>query len=633
MEDSLITIVYDDDNDDNDLNINKADTKLIKKKIKKKIKKITKKTYIGKYYKKKELRGIIEHIETEIKDTTNNIIVHEYITKYMHFCTDHKKYYFDVNKIQKSKKKKLRYSKLLLTNNKSNKKQNKEHKKKSDKYDVKIIKENIKKKTKIVSDSDSDSDNDSDVDLTKEEMDELKRKFYLQMNPSEKCILDSEIVKSETMYDPIQKFTRNDDEYGPHGSQHVNEEQINDKIDKDAAKKSKQFDKLRAIILPEQRSKEWFDMRMTKITASDGGTVLGKSKYNATYTFILKKTIGTPFKPSEPCYHGTKLEEVATMIYEYRMNVQVDEFGLMGHSVHPFLGASPDGICNKYKLNGKNLSKYVGRMLEIKCPFSRKIEMSGAIKGHICPIHYWIQVQLQLECCDLEECDFWQCTISEYKNLEEFLEDTDEKESFRSKTTGFEKGCLIQLLPKNKMQYVTEKNYNYIVYEHSKFIYAPKIEMTPLECSLWISNTINNIDKHPSLKQKDHGKYVFDKVKYWRLDVSKNVIIKRDREWFSESLPKFEKMWNYVLFLRENKDVLDLFVEYINLMERKNNKQIMKLIDDLYNGGSSSIKRLKKEIKVLKIMNNVEEEEEKNERQFQSKFVFRSKKKNDFFIN
>ena len=51
------------------------------------------------------------------------------------------------------------------------------------------------------------------------------------------------------------------------------------------------------------------------------------------------------------------------------MNVYIEEFGLIAHPVYDFLAASPDGICSPYKYNKKHISKYVGRMLEIKCPF------------------------------------------------------------------------------------------------------------------------------------------------------------------------------------------------------------------------------------------------------------------------
>tara|TARA_A100001015_G_C14893055_1_gene673244 strand:- start:796 stop:1179 length:384 start_codon:yes stop_codon:yes gene_type:complete len=65
------------------------------------------------------------------------------------------------------------------------------------------------------------------------------------------------------------------------------------------------------------------------------------------------------------------LEEPATMAYQYRMNVIVEEFGLMMHPKYSFLGASPDGIVNKYKLDGEHKTKYVGRMLYPKCPTCR----------------------------------------------------------------------------------------------------------------------------------------------------------------------------------------------------------------------------------------------------------------------
>ena len=40
-----------------------------------------------------------------------------------------------------------------------------------------------------------------------------------------------------------------------------------------------------------------------------------------------------------------------------------------------------------------------------------KKNIFGEIDGEICPHYYWVQVQVQLECCDLEEFDFWQCSI------------------------------------------------------------------------------------------------------------------------------------------------------------------------------------------------------------------------------
>jgi hypothetical protein len=260
------------------------------------------------------------------------------------------------------------------------------------------------------------------------------------------------------------------------------------------------------------------------------------------------------------------------------MNVKVEDFGLMMHPTIDFLGASPDGIICRTKLDGIHKTKYVGRMLEIKCPLSRKINMSGPIKDHICPLHYWIQVQLQLECCNLEECDFWQCNIREYPNRTAFIEDTDPNEPFRSLETGYEKGCLIQLIPKKRINETLNGNYWKVVHEESKFLYPPKIEMSPYDCDIWIAQTIELINNDPT-----YYNYVIDKVLYWKLIQSKNVTIKRDRLWFKNSLPTFERIWNYVLFFRSNQDKLDLLVKYINSKKRKMNKDIMTVIDKMYN--------------------------------------------------
>jgi putative phage-type endonuclease len=353
------------------------------------------------------------------------------------------------------------------------------------------------------------------------------------------------------------------DEYnGPYGTQWRHEEQVDDILTVTEKARMKKFAILRAIKLPEQRSKEWFAMRDGKITASDGGCVVGMNHYEPTFNFVLKKIV-PKFQNNMHCYHGKKYEQIATMIYEFRMNVQVEEFGLLGHPVYNFLGASPDGICSPYKRDKTHLSKYVGRMLEIKCPVTRRINKSGEIKGHICPIYYWVQVQLQLECCDLDECDFWQCSIFEYPSRKEFLDDTDLIVPYKSKKSGYEKGCLIQLLPKSKAPLIANdpKLYLEIVWADASFIYPETVEMTPIECDNWILNTIESVEKDPKYKDV----YV-DRVVYWRLTESKNVLIERDRNWFSEYLPKLAKVWSYVEFFRaspENANLYKVFSSYV----------------------------------------------------------------------
>ena len=383
----------------------------------------------------------------------------------------------------------------------------------------------------------------------------------------------------------------------PFGSCWIHDTQTDDDKDEIYNKRLKQFEFLRAIVLPEQRSDAWFKMREGRITASDGGTVLGLNHYEPQYKFILKKTVGAPFTSNLPCYHGKKYEEIATMIYSYRMNVYIEEFGLIAHPVYYFLAASPDGICSPYKYNKKHISKYVGRMLEIKCPFGikgrKRILSEGPVIDEICPIYYWVQVQLQLECCDLNECDFWQCDISEYKSRDDFIKDTCSDEPFRSRYSGCEKGVVIQLIPKNKVELTGEK-YKQMIYDDAKIIYPPSIEMSPSDCDKWIVETLSTYTT-----KDEYTNYIFEQVLYWRLNYSRNITIQRNKLWFENNLNKFEKMWNYVKYLRNHQDKLDKFVRITKSIpwnkEMENNEYIMDIVDKLYNGKDILNSDLKKE--------------------------------------
>ena len=368
--------------------------------------------------------------------------------------------------------------------------------------------------------------------------------------------------------------------YEPFGTQWVYDDIVDDKITEVELEKTKILLELKSRPNFKQGEDEWFALRKERMTASDCGTVVGVNKHEPPYKFILKKTIDAPFHSNKFCHHGTKYEEIATMVYKQRLGVKTASFGLLAHSTINFLGASPDDIVDVHKFDGIHKTKYVGRMLEIKCPYVRKIQMGGTIIDNICPIYYWVQVQVQLECCDLDECDFWQCGISEYDSKADFLADTHATEPYRSLETGFEKGCLIQLLPFSKVaEAQNKKTYEQTVYDASKHIYPKKIDMTPSEVEKWIADTVSALHNDPEYA----GKYYLNRVIYWRVNTSKCIIIYRDKLWFKEQYPTMEKMWNYVLFLRANPDKIQIFNEYVNSLDMKYNKKIMKVVDDICN--------------------------------------------------
>lgn len=148
-----------------------------------------------------------------------------------------------------------------------------------------------------------------------------------------------------------------------------------------------------------QRSKEWYTIRESVITASDAGSILGINYFKSRdsfirekcgYFFVDGKLVRLEKKPdtsSDATRHGVKYEDEARDYYVKMTGEVVHEIGLVKHPVHQWLAGSPDGITES------------GRLLEIKCPLKGKID---------CKISdmYFVQVQLLMEILNLEVTDF-----------------------------------------------------------------------------------------------------------------------------------------------------------------------------------------------------------------------------------
>jgi putative phage-type endonuclease len=300
-----------------------------------------------------------------------------------------------------------------------------------------------------------------------------------------------------------------------------------------------QVKKLREYKQPEQRTEEWYNYRNTMITASDWATVLGKNSYSSSNRdLLLQKVTGITKNFSAPAVEwGKKYEPVANKIYEKRNNVEVIEFGCLRHPIYEFLGASPDGITED------------GIMLEIKCPISR------VITG-IPPDNYWIQVQGQLEVCDLDQCDFLECKIVEYdENDEEDIEMiylTDNYEGdYTLHSNGMEKGIIAVYLDKN-----TDNK----IYKYS-------------ELGIINDEYYNFIEN-----QMDTEDLLLIGITYWYLDTISCQPINRDKEWFKRALPDLKKFWQEVEYYKNiGPEILKKEIEeekLKRLLERQNKKQI-----------------------------------------------------------
>ena len=322
----------------------------------------------------------------------------------------------------------------------------------------------------------------------------------------------------------------------------------------------KQFLKLQSLPQPEQRTPEWFAYRRNRITASDTAAAIDENPYEPVESFIDKKCDPNhKFLDNPNVAWGKKYEFTATGIYQHIFNVQVVEFGALPSDTHEFLGASPDGICSCKTLDNK-FSEKLGTMLEIKCvaPNGRTIETNGAIPGHICPYYYYLQVQQQLECCDLEICDFWQCKILEYKNREEYLVD----KCLKTYHTEGVKGARVEIDSKIKKGIILEFHPHEWAPEFegddrswkSKYIYPPRLDMTDKEYDDWVLKTMNNLQTDYADVTKTH---YFYKLIYWKLVQSHNQPIQRDKKLFSKILPVLKDTWKKVEYYREHLDKLD----------------------------------------------------------------------------
>ena len=110
-----------------------------------------------------------------------------------------------------------------------------------------------------------------------------------------------------------------------------------------------------------------------------------------------------------PLHWGQKYEPVSAELYKKLYNTNITDFGCIKHSQYPCIGASPDGI------NTDITNPRFGRMLEIKNIVNRVI--NGIPK-----VEYWIQMQVQMETCDLNECDFLETSLLSMKMRNNFLQ-------------------------------------------------------------------------------------------------------------------------------------------------------------------------------------------------------------------
>lgn len=258
---------------------------------------------------------------------------------------------------------------------------------------------------------------------------------------------------------------------------------------------------LRSKPQPQQRTPEWYEFRHNLITASNAYKAFESQSTINQLIYEKCQPIKIEEKPTmvnvnSPFQWGQKYEPLSVMIYEDKFKTKIEDFGCIQHDIYKFLGASPDGI------NDDPTSELYGRMLEIKNVVSRDI--TGIPKKE-----YWIQTQLQMEVCNLNECDFLETKFVEYGSEQDFYNDTTDKM----------KGVIMYFNGVNGKPH---------------YVYKPLNIVDPEQIAAWEEITMEQTNM------------TWIKNYYWKLEIMSCVLIVRNKKWFEDNIGQLQKVWTTI---------------------------------------------------------------------------------------
>jgi putative phage-type endonuclease len=157
----------------------------------------------------------------------------------------------------------------------------------------------------------------------------------------------------------------------------------------------------------EQRTDEWFQQRLGKVTASRISDVIAKTKtgvstsrQNYLVQLVSERLTGKKGDSfvNQAMLDGIEREGAARAIYMLNRDVSVTEVGFFDHPVIKNSGASPDGA-----VNAEEEGKYAG-LIEIKCPI--ETTHTNTLMSKSVPSKYIPQMQWQLACTGAKWVDF-----------------------------------------------------------------------------------------------------------------------------------------------------------------------------------------------------------------------------------
>jgi len=257
----------------------------------------------------------------------------------------------------------------------------------------------------------------------------------------------------------------------------------------------------RILSLPqvEQRTEEWYKESQRILSGSQYATLFKGGRTRG--QLVLEKAGITKREPGNctvvrtenlnPFMWGIRFEPVVKQLYEALTNTKVGELGRLRHKTNPRLGASPDGLVVQDNTESK---EHLARFVEFKAPVTREI-------FNKVPEDYHIQMQIQMEVGDVEECDYLEVKfVSTYKTSYKAPEET----------------------PKYRgVIYIVQKG------EELRYEYTP----------------VNDTEWRPTLAE---GEEIVEEIA-WHTNVWFLTTVKRSRDWYqSLGVPAEEAFWKDV---------------------------------------------------------------------------------------
>ena len=173
---------------------------------------------------------------------------------------------------------------------------------------------------------------------------------------------------------------------------------------------------LMRVLTAQQRTPQWYHHRKNNVTASEIPNLVGSRTAHLSESERIVRLIRNKASDQDrladnlAVQHGVDKEDRARAYFEElampRNGIDVIEVGLVRHPTEVGIAASPDGII--LDKNGTPVA-----VLEIKCPYNRSL--SDKVSED-----YLLQIQHQLEVCDLNVGHLFEARISESDQLLEW---------------------------------------------------------------------------------------------------------------------------------------------------------------------------------------------------------------------